>query len=191
MIKAAVVLLLIFALAGTVSAQADCASNLPCGPVPWKLPNWPRLASPTPMPTLMASTPVPTALSGGPQPTATATANVSDSIDTDPIGQQVATIGAIFNSTPVRLSDFNGAFEDDSEATPEYDFGGSAGTWFGYMRAIPQYDLGILTPLIAFFFLQFFITFSVQIGNLLLPMLAVLFGMIRKFIQFVLDFLPL
>src|SRR4030042_4743469 len=34
---------------GLINGQEDCGNGLPCGPIPWSLPAWPQMESPTPI----------------------------------------------------------------------------------------------------------------------------------------------
>lgn len=99
-------LLLLFVLVMMSSpalAQSDCGNGLPCGPVPWRLPQFPDLSSPTPMPTLE----IPESDINPPgQPTATpAPINTATPIalDTGEIESQLDTLNTLLQQTPLAL----------------------------------------------------------------------------------------
>lgn len=182
------IIFLLLLLTHTASAQnSDCGSGLPCGPIPWRLPVLPVLQSPTPAPTQFA-TAAPTYTPGGP-PTATIqpTANPLD-IDTSGIHDQVATLNAAMASTPIIIYNQEGT---PFETAAQYEeLTQNAAVFFGYAQGLGA-GFGPLAPLVQFTFLSMLVVLSVKATTFLFPLLAAIFGIIRKVVSLILEFIPL
>lgn len=184
-----VFLLVLLCGAITVQAQSDCGNGLPCGPIPWPLPRLPDLQSPTPMPTVVITQ----AAADPPDGTPTATPSTTPTylpgtLDTGGIDDNMATLQAIMEQTPEAIYNFEGTPVDTNEVFTE--LGENAGTFFGYARGLADVTFGAWTPLISFSILAFLTVIAVKIMTFLLPVITVVFGLVRKIIQLVLDFLP-
>ena len=164
----------------------ECGDGLPCGSIPWPQPNPPQLQSPTPMPTIGVTTIPPTQTPGGATATPAPT-TVGFDIDVSGINDQFGTLQALAEATDPVV---------EVSGTPVSNTGqlatlsANSGTFFGYVRAVSEMDLGGLTPLIGFVTLSFLTVLGVKVVTLLLPILSALFGFARKIIGIVLDFLP-
>jgi hypothetical protein len=180
---------IIVLMSTATSAQDNCGDGLPCGRIPWSLIVLPPLASPTPAPTLNVQwTPIPS----GPTSTPSVITNTPAPIPTFPNGQeindQVATLQSVWDATAIPVYDASGT---PINLDTSYDeLGGNAGTFFGYARGLSGISLGRLTPLITFFFLTFVIIITLKMTTFLFPFIATVFGLIRKIIQLILDFIP-
>lgn len=183
------ILILLAAIALPVLA-GDCGNGLPCGPLGWTLPPLPVLPSPTFMPTLAITAIAPTQVSGA-VPTAPAipTAPPLVEVDTSGIGDQMATLNAVVAATSVPIVDLNGTPVDTDASFTE--LGDNAGQFFGYARSLSEASVGELTPLLAFGLLSFVVVIAVKIPTYLLPIAAAVFGLIRKIVQVILEFIPL
>lgn len=181
--KLPLILLLLALPALPLLAQKDCGNGLPCGPLPWTLPNFPILTSPTPMPTVNASNFIPTDISGAvPTPTPT--------LDTSAVTDNLATLGAVMSATPMVVLDMYGTPYSQEDTFAE--LGSNAGTFFGLARAIiSPGTFGVLWPLMAFAVVSLTVVLAVKTLTYTLPIFAALFGFIRKMIQVILDFIPL
>lgn len=180
--------LLVLGLSFPVMAQSPCGNGLPCGPLPWPLPSFPDLFTPTPMPTFPITVQV-TQVSGGiptPQPVPTNPALAT--VDTSGISDQMATLQAVVAQTPMIMDDFNGTPVDTAQTYDE--LADNAETFFGYAKSISQAQFGSLSPLVAFIILAFVTVLSVKTLTFTLPFATVLFGLIRKAVSLLLDFLP-
>lgn len=97
------ILFVLVMMSSPALAQSDCGNGLPCGPIPWRLPQFPDLSSPTPMPTLE----IPESDINPPgQPTATpAPINTATPIalDTGEIESQLDTLNTLLQQTPLAL----------------------------------------------------------------------------------------
>lgn len=187
-ILAVTVVALLLILGEPVGAQ-DCGNGLPCGPLPWRLPNLPRLRTPTPMPTISfnptpppTATPAPTDTPSGPTPTATL------DLDTSGIANQIATLNAVIEQTPMIVLDMAGTPVDTSAQFAE--LGDNAGLVFGYARGLSQASLGSISPLVAFTLTALVVVIAVKMLTFMWPILAALWNIISRIIQLVLDFLP-
>jgi len=165
----------------------ECGNGLPCGSIPWPQPNPPQLQSPTPMPTIALTQIPPTQTPGGPTatpaPTNTPPVNVGD------INDQVATLGAVIQSTPMGVNDINGTPVDTDATFAE--LGSNAGTFFGYVRTMSEVGFGQLTPLVALGFLALAVVISVKLITFLLPIASVFFGILQSVISLVRNLIPL
>lgn len=183
-----IALILMLSVGVAAAQQRECGNGLPCGSIPWPLGNPPVLTSPTPMPTVGVTAVLPTVTPGGPTPTPIPP-TVGFDIDTSGISDRFATLQAmaeatdepvLVDGTPVSSTDQLSEMAEDST------------TFFSYARALASVDLGTgFSPIWAFGFLTFAIVLGVTIITYILPLLAALFGLIRKVIQVLLDFLPL
>lgn len=61
---------------------------------------------------------------------------------------------------------------------------------FGYARGLSEVNFGSLSPLITFLFTSLLIFIFVKTVLFLLPVFAALFGVIRKIVELILDFIP-
>lgn len=189
--RSLVLLSLILLIAFPALAQKDCGDGLPCGKLAWDLPVLPILLSPTPMPTQAINiTPVGQPTSGAvptavPFPTNPALATV----DTSQIANSMATLNAAVDSTPEVVYDINGT-PVDTDATFN-ELGNNAGVFFGYARSASDASLGAISPLVGFLLLGFVTVVAVKALTFLLPVLTAVFGIVRKIVEVVLEFIPL
>ena len=188
-IKTVLIGFLLFLAALPVSAQSkNCGSGLPCGPLPWQLPALPTLASPTPMATLsITATASP---SGTPQLTPTAqlaTMIPPPTVDLDISGveEPFATLNAILASTPMVLLNPEGTEEPILNNLDE-----NASVFFSYAKGMTTDWAGPIAPLITLTMTAFVTVIGVKIVTFILPLVSAIFGIIRKIISLILDFLP-
>ena len=177
--RAIIAVLLILAAARLAAAQ-DCAQGRPCGPVPWSLPTLPALSSPTPMPTIAV-----TYVWGNPGATATP-APPAVNLDTTGIDSSFATLNAIMASTPVVLLNAQG-----TEEPVMAGLDANAETFFSYAKGMTTDWAGPIAPLVALTLTAFVTVVGVKIITFVLPLVSAVWGIIRKIIGLILDFLPL
>lgn len=67
----------------------------------------------------------------------------------------------------------------------------NAGMFFSYVRGLNGNSFGPLAPLIVLATISMVLVFTVKISTFILPLLAALFGIIRKVVSVILEFLPL
>lgn len=178
------ILVVILLIAQPVAAQGDCGHGLPCGPIPWPLPQLPVLESPTPFETAVFEA---TNTPEGPTPTPSVTPTPSNTpeptpaVDTDPIQDSIATLQAMLDT---ELPEVDADLDDTEELTT------SAGTFFAYIKAVLGLHLGPLNPLMAFllFLISWFL--GVKIVLFILPFAGLVWGFVRKLIQLILEFIP-
>ncbi|MBN8594804.1 MAG: hypothetical protein J0M33_23815 [Anaerolineae bacterium] len=193
LVIAVTLLVLAIGSAWPASAQQgrDCGNGLPCGPIPWQRFNLPRLASPTPMPTLNGTAfYYPTAAPstpGGPTPTPTAGL---ESIDTEPINVAIQTLQSVTDATPFTVVDSDGTPIASEEQISRV--GQDAGTFFSYARSVlSPTTFGPIWPLVAFTFTALAVVLIVTVSTFLIPSAVAIFGIIRKIISTILEFIPL
>lgn len=170
-------------IAAGVTAQ-QCDHNLSCGRVPWDMPGFPMLVTPTRIPTVVAtafSGSVPTDTPEGtptPLPTGTPAFAVNDLSDT------VGTLQAVINSTQVVFDEHGIATHSPSDLEENSEL------FFGYVTGLGDAHFGVFTPL--FTFVLFAIIFMIGVKALLmmLPLIAAIFGFIRRMVDIVLGFIP-
>lgn len=186
MMKLLIVVILITVITVPVAAQGGCGEGQPCEGVPWRLPIFPVLLTPTPMPTLQATayyvspTPTGTYATQTPLPTPTSTTLFGIS----PISDQVATLSSMINATPITAA-LDGMATEEPAAIEA-----SAGLFFGYVRGLGQFDIGFAQPLFDFMLLRLVIFISVFVIIMTLPVLGTLWGFVRRLISFLRMFLP-
>lgn len=153
--------------------QTDCGSGLPCGPIPWAMPDF---SSPTPIGSLFASVSDATAT---PAPTATPTFDL-------PI-QDIADAISTANAMSYIL-----VIEGTEQAIPDMiaSLGNDAEILFGYVKGVQQSSFGPFTPIVNILFVAFVVIVATTLFRLIFPFIAMLFGIIRRVITFILDFLP-
>jgi hypothetical protein len=172
-----------------LSAQS-CGNGLPCGPVPWQLPNLPDLKTPTLVPTsIYASTPGSSSypsipgITPPPQSLALPEIGVGET-GLDGVVQQME---IYLTATPICILDVSGqCIEQDPQAYAPEPF-----LIFGYFRGLAGVNFGIFNPLIWFLLAAFTSILGMKFANIILPVVAVLLGLVRKFVNLILNFLPL
>lgn len=190
--KSALLLCLLMLVSLPSLAQSDCGNGLPCGVVPWQLPVYPTLESPTPI-----FTPI-SVITATPNLTVTATSTPSPTLTPSitPTGTQsgqgffddfVLTLEAQGSATPFEI-EINGTpvsdlgadvIEENSEFFFSYMKGFLGGNWAGPFTPLLQLA-GFMIGFIIFMLLKSILTFS-------LAMLLKLLGALKNFI---LDFIP-
>lgn len=179
-------LILILIVALPTSAQQNCGNGLPCGPIPWSLPQFPDLRSPTPFiwqqanQVALTSTPVPTATSiGSSFLTPTPFSTFEDFSD------NVATLQAQFEATDIPITNELGTPIALDETIAE-----NGSIFFSYARGFTANSFGVFAPLIDFIIFAFLLTLVYAVLQFTLPVLTAIFGAFRRLIQFLLDFIP-
>lgn len=176
-------LVLILLMAAPAMAQdiSDCTSAHPCGPVPWRIPQLPMLVTPTSVPSssgavsaIFGATPVPAPEQAG-------ALGDTSFFDGDALNDEIGTLNDLMSNN----ESVNGSQEDlVALASQSADF-------LGYVRAFSTANFGVFTPLLLIFILSFSVKMGAGLSLRLLPLVAVIFGLIRKAITVVLDFIPL
>jgi hypothetical protein len=189
--------LIIFALllgAAPVAAQQPCGDGIPCKPVVWPLPGFPELTSPTPLPNsgggdnLPTSIPLPTA-TWTPYPTSSPFATWTPFLDTAPISEKVETIQALIEGTDIPILNASGT--PVTIQTQVAGIGSNANTFIGYMRTIQNSDIvGPFAPLVTMLFSGILILLLLKASDYIVPIVIALWGIIRKVVSVVLDFIP-
>lgn len=210
--KIAVCLIVFFAFVGTVSAQ-DCDPYLPCGPLPWQLPSLPDLQSPTPFPTIVSvatgstatatssptntATPLPTATPMATftqfptltlYPTFTPLPTWTPFLDTGELYDAAGTLNAMVEATNIPINDLNGTPVNMNTVT---DLADNTSNIFNYARGLSEVNFGSLSPLVTFMFVALLIFIFIRTITFLLPVFMALFGLIRKIIELIMEFVPL
>lgn len=181
LLAAASMLIFLMAVPVLIYAQDDCGDGLPCGKIPWDLPQLPELPSPTPIPTITPRPDVNGSIGVG---TPTPTPRGSDLGSSD-VANQIATASS-FNPTPINVLDANGTTLIFAEQL----------NWirqdtrqvFGYARGLTNMNYGKVTPVVMFLFAAFSLVTFVKGWTLLMPIFATLIGLFRKIVSFIMDF---
>lgn len=174
---------LMLLMAQTSLAQnGNCGNGLPCGSIPWDLPDFPKMESPTPIPDIYNDPSAP------PQATATATMSSTEIADLDTAYNSLATIESIMQSTPVLI---------EIEGTPtnadDYILQtiSDSETMFSYIKGLSSVSFGKMQPLIEFTLIAFPVVFLTMFSKYFIIIGAVVLGFIRKILTLLFDFLPL
>lgn len=185
MMKRLIPLVLLICAALPAAAQSDCGNGLPCGSLPWSIPQFGSLRSPTPLSDGFAN-PVPTA-TATPTPTTTPYQTATPFIDTvSTIQAQVETIQAIYEATEEVIV--------NPEGTPvnldSFDVATQSETFFSYLKGFSGQSFGIFSPLVDFVIFVLIMSLVVLLSRFILPVLGMLVGIVRRAVQLILDFIP-
>lgn len=189
MIYRPLLLLAVLTMLATPALAQTCGNLLPCVPIPWTLPDFPALNSPTPMP--MSSSIV---ITVSPDPSETADPNPGSNPTPTPIwdaadlSDQVATIQALNAATPYPILGEDGQPLDRD--TVALDLATNAVTTFGYFKALSQVQFGVLSPLVTFIFLGFSFMFLVKLARWAAPVVRALVNLVIRAIEILLEFIP-
>lgn len=169
--------LLSLSLLIAISTNAQtCGNGLPCGAVPWTLPQWAPLESPTPLGGgLFNVDATPTGT-----PPATATATGTPDFGLAGARDSIATISAIdyqLGGTPLSSLVDAGLSADST-------------TIFSYVKGVQSASWGPFTPIVNLGFLIITVLLVATFWRIVFPIIAALFGLVRRIVSFVLDFLP-
>lgn len=191
-----VVVLMLVTTRPALAQNVPCGygNYLPCGVLPWPLPSWPVLLSPTPRPDQWGApviTPTPTAtFTPTPTPTVTNTPTITPTAPFDPtsVGNAAATLSAVMSGTDIPVLNALGTpINSDTELQ---NISTSAGDFFGYIRGLTAGTFGAFTPLITFSLTALGITLTVKLAAIGLPIILAIYGFIRKLIVAILEFIP-
>lgn len=180
--RTGLIILLVLLLVGGVVFAQDCGDGLPCGPIPWTLPNYPVLISPT---AILGDgsvlTPTPT---GTPTPTRTPTHTPTDHLTATPfwdpqiIDDHIATAEGLLEGTEIPVV--------DAQGTPVGDIGGNPVIFFEYARGLVSGEtFGPFTPLLALMGVGLGFSFLLAVFQFTLPIAAVILGLLLKIISFI------
>jgi hypothetical protein len=175
------ILALLLLMATPILAQNNnqsCGNGLPCGSLPWPLPTFPAMPSPTPIAIddSFANPP--------PVPTSTAMATL---VDLAPIENGIGTMEAALNATPISI-EIEGTLVSPEDIVLTYV--GDGGGIFGYIKGLNSNSLGILAPFVNFVIIALLVVMVTQLNTFIIPIAMAVFGMIRKVLSLILDFLP-
>lgn len=184
--------LILFAVPLQSFAQDDdtCGNGLPCGSVPWALPEFPDLNSPTPI--IVDSnwspgigTPTPTT---PPSPTPFSFPSPTPITSFDMIGDRVQTIEAMIEATDVPI--YNAYGTPVSLDEPDSLINEESTLFFSYVKGMNTNTFGILSPIVNLLVFILVTSFLWQAAQIAFPLVVMLVGIIRKIVQFILDFIP-
>lgn len=182
------IILIVLAGALTPVAAQNCG-GLPCGAIPWQIPEFPALSSPTPYPTsAITATPTATATptnapTNTPQPTA------SPTVDFASLGGGVGALEGMLTGTPQTI--YNAQGTPVAVGTLASGYNTNAVMALSYIKALQGADFGVITPLIQFFVGALVFVLAIKLLEMSIPFIAILFGALRRVVQLVLDFIPL
>lgn len=187
---------------GLAAAQSNCGNGLPCGPIPWKLPRWPTMESPTPIGTqydygTVTYTPTPTPTdtptatptnTATPTPTETWTpAPTPTAFLTDvPMADTVATAQAAAQVDAVTVYSVDGTPMAKEAASSLVD-----PMIFAYIKGISADIFGPFEPLAVVLFVGFGLQMFMMVAKLFLFVGSILLGFVRKVVEFIMNLIPL
>jgi len=118
-------------------------------------------------------------------------------VDTSQIQESIETLQAINNATPFSIVNAEGTAVSAQEQFAQVgegqfaQVGEDAGMFFGYARSIiSPVTFGPIWPLVAFSFTALAVVLIVTATTFLLPGAVAIFGLIRKLISTIMDFIP-
>jgi hypothetical protein len=182
-----ILVILVLIIIAIPTAAQTCGTYLPCGNVPWGLPQFPGLRSPTPVVLSDAGNPlvVATSTPGSTATSPTTFITPTPFLDASAFTDNVATLEAMFDATDIPVL--------NAEGTPvslENTIATDGELFFAYAKGITANSFGVFAPLVNFIVFTFLFSIFFAVVRMALPVLAVIFGAIRKIIQFLLDFIP-
>jgi hypothetical protein len=189
-----IAVIILLGIAMPAAAQQPCGTGIPCRPPAWDLPSFPELISPTPLVidgnANPAATNTPTlTMTPTPMMTSTAIATFTPFFDPAMIGEKVETIEAIFEGTAVPVMNASGTPE--SLQTQVAGIGENAKVFIGYARTIQaSKTMGPFTPLATLLFSGLVIILLFKATTYIIPVALALFGLVRKIVNLILDFIP-
>lgn len=167
-----VVALLLITVISPADAQ-DCGAGLPCGPLPWRLPSLPNLQSPTPIGNY--------AITATPTGTVIAPPTPTSDLGMQELRDQVGTLQALMDATHEAVATVDGGGFNPDNA------GETLPLFFRFSYWVHSFRFGIFTPLISAFVFAFVSLLLLALGNVILPLIAPLIGLIRIGVEFVLQ----
>lgn len=212
-----VIIAILIAIAPTQSQDdtSDCGNGLPCGPIPWGLPIFPTLQSPTPLGTATnwigtpftstpTYTPTPTytltptytpsitptyTSTPSPSPTYTPTTQPTPTPYLTDVGLElvVGTMSAV-NVTPNAVINIQGTTVAQGDIVQLAQDNSSL--IFGYIRGIQTGLFGPFESLVVVITIMFFLVVFLFLGEQILTIVAIMYGLVRKVIQLIADILP-
>lgn len=178
------ILLFGFAFAGNAQEgdgdpePGDCGNGLPCGPIPWALPYFPPLISPTPISENVDVNPNP--FTNTPEPTN------ENFFDTDAVDQMVSTVGSVLDSTAVPIYNAEGTAIGQGDLP---DLATNSELFFSYAKGLSFSNvLGVFTPLVGVVLFYFSINFFIAALKYMLPLIVIIVGIVRKIVNVILNF---
>jgi hypothetical protein len=165
---------------GTPRPASQCMYLLPCGQVPWLLPSYPELNSPTPFSLEgLANPEQPTAT-----PTSTALPSVPD-VDLDGLQGAIGTMAVVSGGTlmPVDTGDGTPVSYEDVDAS-------GAELFFSYVKGLDDAMFGPFTPIATWLIFWFSLMLLLALIQVILKAVGIVINFVRACIQMVLDFLP-
>lgn len=168
-----------------VPSGKDCGWFVPCGPIPWSLPQLPPLASPTMIPTIQATflaNPVGT-------PTATPTPTPTAFFDNVELEDSLATYQAVVAGTPLVIENLEGTPVSSDDTITEVTL--NVGTFFSYLKGLTGLNLGWTGVLIGFALTLFIAFMAVKMITIFIPVFLAILGLFRRIYDVIMEFIPL
>lgn len=190
----AATMLLLASLTGLAMAQGPCGDDdlNPCGPIPWRIPAFPILYSPTPY--TPAPTPTPMEATYTPSPTNVPTITPTASPTFSDHGDEFDTFGtlaanqAAVQETLAAMQDQQ--YNDMSAATAAALVGEYAGTFAGYVKGLQLFNLRGTGGVIGFVLLAIGFALLVFVVTSIIPIVATFARWVMRVAQLVAEFLP-
>ena len=191
-VAAAVILLA--GLAGLAGAQGPCGDDPlnPCGAIPWRIPAYPILYSPTPY--TPQPTPTPMEATYTPSSTNTPTVTPTPSPTIAYHGDDHDTFGTLA-ADQVAVQETLAAMQDQQinnmgAATAAALVGEYAGTFAGYMRGLQLFNIKGTGGVLGFLLLAIAFALLVMIITNIIPIIAVFARWVMRVAQLVAEFIP-
>jgi hypothetical protein len=174
-----ILLMLLFSSLPVFAQDDTCGNGLPCGSLPWPLPTFPAMPSPTPIDVEAISNEIIL-----PPPTSTPMATL---VDLAPVEEGIGTLQAALDATPLTI-EIEGTPMSPEDIVTNYV--GGTGELFGYIKGLNTNSLGVLAPFVNFSIVVMLVILVTQLNTFIIPIAMAVFGFIRKLLSLILDFLP-
>jgi len=183
--KTVLIVIIILLMAAPLAAQNDCGAGLPCGPLPWPVPKFPVMLTPTPIPTIQVT------FLANPELTATATPTATLFFDQAPFEDSVATYNAVIAGTPLPLTNLEGTPVDTAEQIDSITV--NVVTYFQYFKGLTDLasGMGWFGVLIGFTLILFVAFLSVKLFTFFLPIFLAVLGFFKRVFDVIMEFIPL
>jgi len=196
-LRTVLVLLALLVLAAPVAAQGTKGSSKddplnPSGSIPWAIPAWPYLLSPTPYPIRPSPAPQLFTVTPTPTPTPTLTPTITPTpAPNDAERESLATLAAENSDINATLAAMTGQEIGGQNISGAVDqIGGYASFFFGYVKGLQLNNIHGMGMVISFLILALAAILLTKIITAVLPMMTTVARWTLDVLKLVAEFLP-
>lgn len=189
-----IILVIVLLVAVSAASAQTCGNGVPCKPSKWSLPQLPDLSSPTPIvydgsgSTGETATPAPATIAPSPVYTMTPVPTFTPFLDTEPLDNAIGTLDAITSGTSEPVLNPEGTPVDKYTYTGEII--SSSNTIFSYLKGFNANMFGSFSPIFLAGIAGFSLLIFSKTFSIITPIFFAIFGIIRKIVEIILNFIP-